>query len=156
MNPLPDVSIIMFQSSWRAVVKISKQQATAVNFQFNMCEQKIDEVLNKLDLLIGRVDTMEKSLSRFDQRITKVEMNVGKLEAKIYEIQSEKATYAKLDELEQKIKSSLEKLEKRIENVTDLAQESAYDNKKSALKNESYSKRFNLWIRDVKGKINYV
>ena len=51
---------------------------------------------------------MEKSISKFDQRITKVEMNVGKLQAKIYEIQSEKATYAKLDELEQKIKSSLE------------------------------------------------
>ena len=40
-----------------------------------MCEQKIDEVLNKLDLLIGRVDgenAMEKSISRFDQRITTV------------------------------------------------------------------------------------
>ena len=121
-----------------------------------MCEQKIDEVLNKLDLLIGRVDAMEKSISRFDQRITKVEMNVGKLEAKINEIQSEKVTYAKLNELEQKIKSSLQKLEKRIENVTDLAQESAYDNKKSALKNELFSKRFNLLIHGVKGKINKV
>ena len=90
-----------------------------------MCEEKIDEVLNKPYLLIGGVDATEKNISRFDQRITKVEMNVGKLEAKIYEIQSEKATYAKLDELEQKIKSSLEKLEKRIENVTDLAQESS-------------------------------
>ena len=97
---------------------------------------------------------MEESSSRFDQRITKVELNVGKLEAKIYEIQSEKATYAKLDELEQKIKSSPEKLEKRIPNVTDWAPGRAYDDKKSALKNELYSKRFGFLIYGVKGKSN--
>ena len=121
-----------------------------------MCEQKIDEVLNKLNLLIGRVDAMEKNILRFDQRITKFEMNVGKLEAKINEIQSEKSMYAKLNELEQKIKSSLEKLEKIIENLTDLAQKSACNNKKSAMKNELYSKRFNLLIHVVKGEINNV
>ena len=65
-------------------------------------------------------------------------------------------TYAKLDEVEQKIKSSLEKPEKRIKNVIDLAQESAYDSKKSALKIELYSKRFNLLIHGVKGKISNV
>ena len=56
-------SISLFQSSWRAVVKFLKQQVTAVNFQVNMSEQKIDEALNKLDLLIGSVDLRWKPVS---------------------------------------------------------------------------------------------
>ena len=100
-------------------MRLSKFQSNRrlQKFSSQYVQQKIDEVLNKLDLLIGRVNATEKGMSRFDQKIHKVEMNVGKLEAKIYEIQPEKAMYAKLDELEPKIKASLKK---RIENITDL------------------------------------
>ena len=70
------------------------------------CE-KFDEILLKLNLLLNRVDGLNRNISSFNERLSNVEDNMESLSPKFSEIASETATENELKRLEKLTNDSI-------------------------------------------------
>ena len=106
--------------------------------------------LEKLDLLLNQVEVMERSISNFNERITNLEDKMESLEHKINKI--EKATMEELRKQKTLTNDSINELRQRIKEISETISNAKYENRKIALRNDMYSKRFNVLIYGIKEK----
>ena len=95
---------------------------------------------------------MERSISNFNERITNLEDKMESLEHKINEIENEKAITEELRKQEPKTNDSINELRQRVKEISEMFNNAEYENRKTALRNEMYSKRFNVLIHGIKEK----
>ena len=74
------------------------------------------------------------------------------LEHKINEIENEKATTEELRKQETQTNDSINELRQRIKEISETINNAEYENRKVALRNETYSKRSNVLIHGIKEK----
>ena len=114
--------------------------------------EKIDLVLEKLDLLLNRVEVMQRSISNFNKKIAYLEAKVESIEHKINKIKNEKATTKELRKQETQTNDFINEHSQRITEISETINNAEYENRKNALRNEMYSKRFNNLIHGIKEK----
>ena len=116
-----------------------------------MLESQIDQVLQKLDTLLDRVDVMDISINKFNERLGLVEDKVESFGFEVNKLHEEKAaTTVQINELTTNVNNLIEDLEKRLKDYQKQILENRTDNRKDTLRNEMYSKRFNILIHCLK------
>ena len=94
---------------------------------------------------------MDAKINKFNERLNLVEEKVESIGFKIEKlIEDNAATAIQLSDLKTNINNSIEDLEKRLKNCQKQIQESKNEFRKEALRNEIYSKRFNILVHGLK------
>ena len=115
-----------------------------------MADTKIDKVLLKIDELLEKVNIMEISIKRFNHRISSVEKAVDDIKSKINDMKRLKASIEEVDKLKVQIEKFFNNFVKKLDNLYTIVQENQQRNRRENLKNEAYSKRFNVLIHGLK------
>ena len=104
----------------------------------------------ELDTLLARVDTMDTSINKFNERLSEVEKKIENFGYDLTKLKEEKtATARELNDLTINVHNLIEDLEKRLKNCQKQFLESRNENRKESLRNEMYSKRLNILIHGL-------
>ena len=114
-----------------------------------MAHKKIDKVLSKMDELLQKVNIMEISIKRFNERISSVEQAVNDIKSEVNDMKRLNASIEEVDKLKVQVET-FNNFSKKLDNLYTFVQENHQRNRKENLKNEAYSKRFNILIHGLK------
>ena len=70
-----------------------------------MADKKIDKVLLKMDELLEKVNMMEISSKRFNDRISSVEQAVDDIKSEVYEMKRLKASIEEVDKIKVQVET---------------------------------------------------
>ena len=115
-----------------------------------MAHKKIDKVLLKMDELLQKVNIMEISIKRFNERISSVEQAVDDIKSDVNDMKRLNASIEEVDKLKVQVETFFNNFSKKLDNLYTFVQENHQRNRKENLKNEAYSKRFNILIHGLK------
>ena len=115
-----------------------------------MADKKIDKVLLKMDELLEKVNIMEISIKRFNNRISPVEQAVNDIKSEVNDMKRLKASIEEVDKLKVQIETFSNNFGKKFNNLYTFVQENQQLNGRKNLKNEAYSKSFNILIHGLK------
>ena len=115
-----------------------------------MADKKIDKVLLKMDELLEKVNIMEISIKRFNDRISSVELAVDDIKSEVNDMKRLKASIEEVDKLKVQVKTLSINFSKKLDNLYSIVQKNHQRNRKENLQNEAYSKRFNILIHELK------
>ena len=113
-----------------------------------MADKKIDKVLLKMDELLEKVNIMEISIKRFNDKISSAEQSVNDIKSEVNDIKRLKASIE--DKLKVQIETFSNNIGKKLDNLYTFVQENQQLNRRENLKNEAYSERFNILIHGLK------
>ena len=100
--------------------------------------------------LLEKVNIMEISIKRFNDRISSVEQAVDDIKSEVNDMKCLKAFIEEVDKLKFQIEMFSNNFGKKLDNLYTIIQENQQRNRKENLKNEEYSKRFNILIYGLK------
>ena len=103
-----------------------------------------------MDKLLEKVNIMEISIKRFNHRISCVEQAVDDIKSEVNDMKRLKASIEKVDKLKVQVETFFNNFSKKLDNLYTIVQENHQRNRKENLKNETYSKRFNILIHGLK------
>ena len=115
-----------------------------------MADKKIDKVLLKMDELLEKVNMMKISIKRFNDRISSVEQAVDDIKSEVNDMKRLKALIEEVDKIKVQVETFSNNFSKKLDNLNTIVQENHQRNRKENLKNEPYSKRFNILIHGLK------
>ena len=87
---------------------------------------------------------MEISIKRFNDRISSVEQAVDDIKSEVNDMKRLKALIEEVDKLKVQVKTFSINFSKKLDNLYSIFQENHQRKRKENLKNEAYSKRFNI------------
>ena len=93
---------------------------------------------------------MEISIKRFNDRISSVEQAVNNIKSEVNDMKRLKASIEEVDKLKVQIETFSNNFGKKLDNLYTIVQENQQRNRKENLKNEAYSKGFNILIHGLK------
>ena len=88
-----------------------------------MADKKIDEVLLKMDELLEKVNIMEISIKRFNDRISSVEQAVDDIKSEVNDMKCLKASIEEVDKLNVQIETFSNNFGKKLDNLYTIVQE---------------------------------
>ena len=88
---------------------------------------------------------MEISIKRFNDRISSVEQAVDDIKSEVNDMKRLKASIEEVDKLKVQIETFSNNFGKKLDNLYTIVQENQQQNRRENLKNEAYSKRFNIF-----------
>ena len=103
-----------------------------------------------MDELLEKVNIMEISIKRFNDRISSVEQAVDDIKSEVNDMKRLKASIEEVDKLKVQVETFSINFSKKLDNLYTIVQENHQRNRKENLKNEAYSKRFNILIHGLK------
>ena len=107
-------------------------------------------MLLKLDELLEKVNIMEISIKIFNNRTSSVEQAVKDIKSEVNDMKRLKTSIEEVDKLKVQIETFSNNFGKKLDNLYTIVQENQQRNSRENLKNEAYSKRFNILIHGLK------
>ena len=81
-----------------------------------MADKKIDKVLLKMDKLLEKVNMMEISIKRFNDRISSVEQAVDDI-SEVYDMKRLKASIEEVDKIKVQVETFSNNFSKKLDNL---------------------------------------
>ena len=103
-----------------------------------------------MDELLEKVNIMEISIKRFNNRISSVEQAVNDIKSEVNDVKCLKVSIEKVDKLKVQIETFSYNFGKNLDNSYTFVQENQQLTRRENLKNEAHSKRFNILIHGLK------
>ena len=82
-----------------------------------MTDKKIDKVLLKMDELLKKVNIIEITIKRFNDRIRSVEQAVDDIKSEVNDMKRLKASIEKVDKLKVQVKTLSINFSKKLDNL---------------------------------------
>ena len=103
-----------------------------------------------MDELLEKVNIMENSIKRFNDRISSVEQAVNDIKPKVNEMKRVMASIEEVDKLKVQVETFSNNFGKKLDNLYTFVQENQQLNRRENLKNKTYGLRFNILIHELK------
>ena len=107
-------------------------------------EKKLDLVLTTVNHVSARLDSLDEKFSKFNERVSIIESKIQQQDEKLEELHRSKANSDSVKSTNEQFTEEILALQSQLNHISQLLASQQQSAKTASLKNELYSKRYNL------------